>query len=899
MPRHGAAPSTRSRRSASTARPSPATSRRWNTLSASRSPRTLVATISKTAEDVAGYEPRHTLPFLIDLFATERRDFKVAWWGLQPGILALFAKAWRESGFVEPILCDEALRDHLAGLDEDTVRFVPAESCRALADAFLFDITIPLNGEKDDSEAPDAPLREELIIRPFLAAVAADRVRLGTPASLRRFIAIGAINNRFERLMRSVIGTGQTPYSTRLRHGFVLAQPGGAYPILKEMGLGLAGERYYKTIETIPGVAGPVLSGPWRYFEPGRYVARLTITPMRDIESPVAVGLFDHYARGERVQTVPLLLESGGSRSFPIYFEVPPRGEVVLPEIFDFQVLTTGVEDFTVDDLTIERLASLPAAQERLRSKTEPFTDLGDWLPLMEFVGDVRHGPNGVRIDKGVTGYPVRGPYWTLPSGLFSLDMVADCDASADDEAVFLLEVTIDAELRLSRPVRPSDLAKGPVRAVFHLRQSRDFETLHRVEVRIGATGAAGFDIRSLRIRKTDDEPQDARNWLDGLSPTGASRISEGVLRQEPGTEGYLTKGPYWQLEGGAYEATLSWSGKDVPADVPAGGFDVVLDGRDLAARPLMGAGAAAQAVRVPFVVPAAGAGQANLLEMRLGASAPEPLCVHALAVKRIGDDATAIENWVNGMLLGPAGQLSAAGIATRPGETGYVVTGPYWPVAPGAYGVSLRIAAPGSAAGDVLGDLEIAADGQDLLNRQLTATGAHGLAATIPFIVPFAAGQRPRPLELRIKGTGSSVFEITAIGVKRIGAVAVDIPDWLPALTVGSAGETVDGAVRARPGSDGYILTGPYFPIGAGRYSLRVGLSLDSLPRGRRRLGLVECLVDGEVVGFAAVTALNALRRSLTLGFAAEKAGRIEIRVHSSGVASFRVRSLRLARAI
>lgn len=859
----------------------------------------LKATISRTAEDVGGYEPRHTLPFLLDLFATERRDFRVAWCGLQPEILGLFAKAWSESGFSEPILCDEAVREHLSGLDGGAVRFAPAADCRELADAFLFDVTMALDGAEDDSEAPDAALREALVVRPFLAAVEADRARLGTPASLRRFIAIGAINNRFERLMRSVIGTGQTPYSTRLRHGFVLAPPSGAFPILKEMGLGIAGERYYKTIETIPGVAGPVLSGPWRYFEPGAYVARLRITPARAIGSPVAVGLFKHYALGEPVQTVPLVVSTEAAKVFEIFFDVPPRGDAILPEIYDFQVTAAGVEDFTVDDLVIEKLERLPAASQLLALTTAPFADVGDWLPHMEYGAGFVRSRTGGRAEAGVTGYLVRGPYWPLPSGGYAVRLELACDSAEPDLVLGWLEVTIDAKLRMSRPLRPRDIVDGGVDAMFFFGQSADFSTMRRAEVRVIGSGASGVALRSLHVRKVHEAATDCANWLDGVSPTALARLDGGGVRRLAGEAGYLTEGPHWPVAAGAYEATLSWSGEDVPQDVEAGSFDIVLDGRDLAVRPLVGAGSAIQAVRVPFMVPADPTGQRNLVEMRLGARAPEPFSATSIVVQRIGDEATAIGNWINGMLLGPAGRLSATGAAALPGQVGYVLTGPYWPVAPGAYAVSLRIVAPGAVAGVALGDIEIAADGQDLLTRQLATTGAEAADVTIPFLIPHSGGQRPRPLELRIRAAGSQPFEIRSIGVRRIGTVAVDIPNWLAALSVGPAGEAGEGVVRARPGSDGYILTGPYFPIGAGRYELGLGLALASLPKGRRRLGLVECLVDGEVVGFTAVTALSALRGSLSLAFVAEKAGKIEIRVHSSGVAAFLVKSLRLARVI
>jgi hypothetical protein len=593
---------------------------------------TLVASISRTAEDVAGYDPRHTLPFLIDLFATERRDFRVAWCGLQPGILGLFARAWKESGFVEPILCDEALSGRLVGLEEGAVRFVPAQTCRELADAFLFDVTIALNGEKDDSNAPDAALREALIIKPFLAAVEADRARLGTPGELRRFIAIGAINNRFERLMRSHIGTGQTPYSTRLRHGFVLAPTTGPVPILKEMSLGIAGERYYKTIETIPGVAGTVLSGPWRYFEPGHYVAKLKITPARGTGRPVAVGLFKHYALGEPVQTVPLVVSTDAPKVFGILFEVPPRADGVLPEIYDFQVTAAGVEDFTVDDLVIEQLERLPSTSDLLTMTTAPFADVGDWLPHMAYANDLKRSQAGGRAEAGASGYLVTGPYWPLPSGVYAIRLELACDTADLDVILGRLEVTVDANLMMSRPIQPRDIVAGGVNVLFAFRQSLDFAAMRRVEVRFDSTGASGIDLLGLRVRKVHEAATDIPNWLAALNLGSAGERQGEVVAARLGVEGYLVTGPYCLLDAGRYVLLVGAGLTSLPRSRRRLALiECLIDGELVGSAPLHPHNAVIGRRSVTFDVDRAGG-----VELRIQSTGVAPFLLKSIRLKRV-----------------------------------------------------------------------------------------------------------------------------------------------------------------------------------------------------------------------------------------------------------------------
>lgn len=723
----------------------------------------LEASISRTAEDVDGYDQRHVLPFLIDLFATERRDFRIAWCGLQTEILNLFARAWKGSGFVEPILCDEALRDRLAGLDAGAVRFVPAQECRDLADAFLFDVTIALDGAEDDTDAADAGAREELVVRPFLDAVAADRARLGSTLPLRRFIAIGAINNRFERLMRSVVGTGQTPYSTRLRHGFVLAEQRGPFSVLKEMSLRDAGERRYKTIETIPGVRGAVVSGPWRYLDPGHYIARLRITPASNITQPTVIGLFQRYKRGILLQTVPLRVAAPGSVSIPLWFEIPRVDAAVLSEVYDFSVVADGAHDFVVEDLTVERLAKPASEQEWLRDHVEPFADLGDWLPLMEFEEPIRYDGASVKITAGLTGYLVKGPYWPLPTGIFEIVMEVSCDAAEGDAVLFLLEMTIDTQLRLSRPVRAGDVIDGRVRARFHVKQGTTADDLRLVELRIGATGAGAFEIHRIHVCKIHAMATDCADWLSGMSPTEASRLVPAGLRHVPGAGRYLTNGPYWPLDPGAYEVSVEWS-QDASSDASIGTLDIVRDGEDLVAQRLPALAQTSGSFILPFVVPTPAEGRHDLIEIRIGADQPVPFTIKTVAIRRLGQDATAI-------------------------------------------------------------------------------------------------------------------------------------PNWLPALTLGKAGEMRGAMISARPGVADYVVTGPYYPLPAGRYELIVGVALTALPRSRRPLAVIECLVDGELAGSAPLHSHNAVIGRRAVPFVVDKAGKVELRIQSTGVAPFLLKSMRLKR--
>ena len=46
---------------------------------------------------------------------------------------------------------------------------------------------------------------------------------------------------------------------------------------------------------------------------------------------------------------------------------------------------------------------------------------------------------------------------------------------------------------------------------------------------------------------------------------------------------------------------------------------------------------------------------------------------------------------------------------------------------------------------------------------------------------------------------------------------------DWLPMMSLGSAGERIDGTVRAKPGKKGHIVYGPYLRLPPGDHHVRV----------------------------------------------------------------------------
>jgi glycosyltransferase involved in cell wall biosynthesis len=80
----------------------------------------------------------------------------------------------------------------------------------------------------------------------------------------------------------------------------------------------------------------------------------------------------------------------------------------------------------------------------------------------------------------------------------------------------------------------------------------------------------------------------------------------------------------------------------------------------------------------------------------------------------------------------------------------------------------------------------------------------------------------------------GLGLAEVRALWPEICG-VAIE---WLPAMTVGSAGERCPGGICATPGQSGHLVYGPYVRLGAGGYRVRVrwdaGAPITSVPRSQ-----------------------------------------------------------------
>jgi hypothetical protein len=282
--------------------------------------------------DKTSAEPEHILPFLLDIFSNFPRNENVLWLGQGGRLFELFRRCWSELGFTGQVIIDQ-------NSDAKLETFGPVS-------AFVFNFGSPtlLGGEASD-----------LVTERFLD-VATDEVRhqtsVGPP---RRIVGVNAIHNRFEGLMLGNIGCARTPFSTRLRHGFLLpevraklnADASAVQPTqnwTSQMRIGDAGFRKGDLIATRPGNVGHFAYGPYLTLHPGEYRIYIGLNVSHTLKL-----LWSRASRQRRALTIEVVLGEIAQEIFHLSLND------ILKRSFQFPVLIT-------------RRASLKQIQVRLSS---------------------------------------------------------------------------------------------------------------------------------------------------------------------------------------------------------------------------------------------------------------------------------------------------------------------------------------------------------------------------------------------------------------------------------------------------------------------------------------------------------------------------------------------------
>jgi hypothetical protein len=216
----------------------------------------------------------HILPYLLDLIASQPPVTRIAWFGQDKAALNLLARALDGAGFTDPVLV-EAGCDAVSG--PTTARLDPQSREIMLAAADL--VILDFSGVAGDGTALTAPACG--LLDAFWAVLAHERARLADPLLPPRLIVgVNVVHSPFEPVFAWNLGAVKSPFSARLRHGYIADRKADA-DWLPLMSAGSAGRKRDGGVASRPGCDGTVAHGPYAALPPGDYAIEASLSVVR------------------------------------------------------------------------------------------------------------------------------------------------------------------------------------------------------------------------------------------------------------------------------------------------------------------------------------------------------------------------------------------------------------------------------------------------------------------------------------------------------------------------------------------------------------------------------------------------------------------------------------------
>lgn len=240
---------------------------------------TVAAYVPETYDKVS-YSAPHILPFLADIFVNVPPGMSIGWIGAHREMFELFEALWRQMGFGGPIFILDEFKPALSSgkNTEENDNGLNARDVKAIhneADALIFDFYT--EGSPDQQRAAGSKEIQDLVLNKLLQFVYLERTRLDRNLPPRRFVCVNAIHNRFESVANALIGVSRTPFSSRIRQGFVSLPEIGMKDWSGRMSVGDAGVKLGSQFWAKQGKSGNVLLGPHTWPEPGIYRVKLKV----------------------------------------------------------------------------------------------------------------------------------------------------------------------------------------------------------------------------------------------------------------------------------------------------------------------------------------------------------------------------------------------------------------------------------------------------------------------------------------------------------------------------------------------------------------------------------------------------------------------------------------------
>jgi hypothetical protein len=346
----------------------------------------------------------------------------------------------------------------------------------------------------------------------------------------RRIVGVNTVNSRLDYLMMNNIGCAKTPFSTRLRHGFLLLDVVSKQNQnwTSEMSAGRIGVRRGDSIATATNEAGPLAYGPYRTLWPGDYLATIRMA----IDRPSHPNFGDEEWR---TVTIELVLSEVVQQTFHVTLET------VGDRIYNFPFTISNKDILKMIQI---RFSSYGIAPVILRSIEVQSTDQGlppdensiRLLPgaLLRRVASQRQnwtrsmsvGRAGVREGDAIASKPNKvgdfafGPYLTLSPGKYRARVRVTIVRPRRlyiwrwrqrRRRAFSIELVLDETVRQMFDFTLNNVGRHTFNFKFVISEE---DAEKQIQIRLKSYGVTPIVLRSIDVERIDGSGRWLKPWL-------------------------------------------------------------------------------------------------------------------------------------------------------------------------------------------------------------------------------------------------------------------------------------------------------------------------------------------------------------------------------------------------
>jgi hypothetical protein len=300
------------------------------------------------------YSASHVLPFLADIFVNAPPRTSIGWVGSNPELFRMFSTIWKRIDPQAKLVAFEPQSDlygrKLIGDHAESLAELNSQ-----VDALIFDY----NSFAAGTDEGHAEKCLEGIRGAFLALVELEQEHLSAGRLPRRFVVVNAIHNSFESITNHLLHTARTPFSSRIRQGFVVKRPecGKEGSWIDSMSVGEAGTKQNRGIRTTSRKQGLVMYGPYLPISKGKFQVSLELDCRKILRATQFSDRLHGHAKIKVVVGDEVIAKRRLSQQELFDGKVDIDFECDKSSSLEVRLWTSGSHDFEIRNMVTRRIA--------------------------------------------------------------------------------------------------------------------------------------------------------------------------------------------------------------------------------------------------------------------------------------------------------------------------------------------------------------------------------------------------------------------------------------------------------------------------------------------------------------------------------------------------------------